>query len=54
MGIIPVIIIVDPMIRRPLAEIFERFNLDIIVLSHAEIDTNSKFEVLGNITISDF
>ena len=54
MGIIPVIIIVDPMIRGPLAEIFERFNLDIIVLSHAEIDTNSKFEVLGNITISDF
>jgi flagellar biosynthesis protein FlhA len=54
MGIIPVIIIVDPMIRRPLSEIFERFNLDIIVLSHAEIDTNSKFEILGNITIEDF
>jgi len=54
MGIIPVVLIVDPMIRRPLSEIFERFNLDIIVLSHAEIDTTSKFEVLGNITIADF
>ena len=54
MGIIPVVIIVDPMIRRPLSEIFERFNLDIIVLSHAEIDTNSKFEILGSITIDDF
>jgi len=54
MGIIPVVIIVDPMIRRPLSEIFERFNLDIIVLSHAEIDTNSKFEILGSITIDNF
>ncbi|EJF05892.1 Flagellar biosynthesis protein FlhA, partial [Thiovulum sp. ES] len=51
MGIIPVILIVDPMIRRPLSEIFERFNLDLIVLSHAEIDTTSKFEILGNFTI---
>ena len=54
MGIIPVVLIVDPMIRRPLSEIFERFNLDIIVLSHAEIDTTSKFEILGNITIEGF
>jgi flagellar biosynthesis protein FlhA len=53
-GIIPVIIIVDPLIRRPLSEIFERFNLDIIVLSHAEIDTSAKFEILGNITIDGF
>jgi flagellar biosynthesis protein FlhA len=51
MGIIPVILIVDPMIRRPLSEIFERFNLDLIVLSHAEIDTTSKFEILGNFTV---
>ncbi len=51
MGIIPVVLIVDPMIRRPLSEIFERFNLDLIVLSHAEIDTTSKFEILGNITV---
>jgi len=50
-GISPIIIIVDPKLRRPLAEIFERFNLDIVVLSHAEIDSSAKFEVLGSITL---
>ena len=50
-GIAPVILIVDPMLRKPLAEIFERFGLDVVVLSHAEIDTNAKFEVLGSVEI---
>jgi len=50
-GVAPVILIVDPMLRKPLAEIFERFGLDIVVLSHAEIDTNAKFEVLGSVEI---
>jgi len=50
-GISPIIIIVDPKLRRPLAEIYERFNLDIVVLSHAEIDSSAKFEVLGSITL---
>nr|WP_269089367.1 flagellar biosynthesis protein FlhA [Hydrogenimonas urashimensis] len=50
-GIAPVILIVDPMLRKPLAEIFERFGLDIVVLSHAEIDPNAKFEVLGSVEI---
>ncbi len=50
-GISPVIIIVDPLLRRPLAEIYERFGLDVITLSHAEIDSNAKFEVLGSINI---
>jgi len=50
-GIAPVILIVDPMLRKPLAEIFERFNLDIVVLSHAEIDPNANFEVLGSVEI---
>lgn len=49
-GISP-IIIVDPKLRRPLAEIYERFSLDIITLSHAEIDSNAKFEVLGSISM---
>jgi hypothetical protein len=43
--------IVDPLLRKPLAEIFERFGLDIVVLSHAEIDPNAKFEVLGSVEI---
>ena len=50
-GVSPVILIVDPQLRKPLAEIFERFNLEVIVLSHAEIDSNAKFEVMGSISI---
>lgn len=46
-GIHPVVVIVDPMLRKSLAEIYERFGLDIVVLSHAEIDQAAKFEVLG-------
>lgn len=50
-GISPIILIVDPKLRRALAEIFERFSLDVVTLSHAEIDPNAKFEVLGSITL---
>ncbi|MEA3371672.1 MAG: flagellar biosynthesis protein FlhA [Campylobacterota bacterium] len=50
-GVSPVIIIVDPGLRRGVAEIFERFSLDVIVLSHAEIDSSATFEVMGSISI---
>ena len=50
-GVSPVIVIVDPQLRRPLAEIFERFGLDIVTLSHAEIDSGAKFEVLGSVSL---
>ena len=50
-GVSPVILIVDPQLRKPLAEIFERFNLEVVVLSHAEIDSNAKFEVMGSVDI---
>lgn len=52
-GISPVIIIVDPQIRRSVAEIFERFSLDVVTLSHAEIDSSATFEVLGSISIEN-
>ena len=52
-GISPVIIIVDPQIRRGVAEIFERFSLDVVTLSHAEIDSSATFEVLGSISITN-
>ena len=52
-GISPVIIIVDPQIRRSIAEIFERFSLDVVTLSHAEIDSSASFEVLGSISITN-
>jgi flagellar biosynthesis protein FlhA len=50
-GVSPVVVIVDPQLRRPIAEIFERFSLDVVTLSHAEIDTSVTFEVMGSITI---
>jgi len=50
-GIAPVVVIVDPLLRKSLSDIFEKFGLDIVVLSHAEIDASSKFEVMGSIEI---
>ena len=50
-GVSPVIIIVDPALRKGVSEIFERFSLDVITLSHAEIDSSATFEVLGSISI---
>lgn len=52
-GISPVILIVDPQIRKGIAEIFERFSLEVIVLSHAEIDASATFEVLGSVSIEE-
>jgi flagellar biosynthesis protein FlhA len=51
-GVAPVIIVVEPLIRKSLSEIFERFGLDIVVLSHAEIEPTAKFEVLGSVTVN--
>jgi len=51
-GVSPVVIIVDPQLRRGVAEIFERFSLDVVTLSHAEIDSSATFEVLGSIAIA--
>ncbi|MDR0665121.1 MAG: flagellar biosynthesis protein FlhA [Helicobacteraceae bacterium] len=52
-GVSPVILIVDPLLRRSIAQIYERFNLDIVTLSHAEIDPSAAFEALGSIAIND-
>ncbi len=51
-GIIPVLI-TDPLLRKPLSDIFEKFGLEITVLSHAEIDPSAKFEVIGTIEIEN-
>jgi flagellar biosynthesis protein FlhA len=45
----PVIIIVDGLLRKSLADIFERFGVDVVVLSHSEIELGTAFEVLGTI-----
>ena len=52
-GISPVVIIVEPTLRKSVAEIFERFSLDIVVLSHAEIDSSATFEVMGSVSITN-
>ncbi|MDR1452082.1 MAG: flagellar biosynthesis protein FlhA [Helicobacteraceae bacterium] len=52
-GVSPAILIVDPLLRRSVAQIFERFNLNIVVLSHAEIDPNAAFEALGSVAIEE-
>jgi flagellar biosynthesis protein FlhA len=53
MGIAPAILIVDPNLRKSLSEIFVKFNLDIVVLSHAEVDPTAQFEVLASVDIAD-
>ncbi len=50
-GIAPVILIVDPLLRKSMKDIFEKFGLDIVVLSHAEIDPNVTFEVIDTVEI---
>ncbi len=50
-GVSPVVVIVDPGLRRGVTEIFERFSLDVVTLSHAEIDSSATFEVMGSISI---
>ncbi len=52
-GVAPVILIVDPLLRKSIKDIFEKFGLDIVVLSHAEIDPNVTFEVLKSIEIEN-
>lgn len=48
-GVSPIVIIVDPQLRKPLSDVFERFGLDVVTLSHAEIDSSAQFEVMGSI-----
>ena len=50
-GIAPVILIVDPLLRKSIKDIFEKFGLDVVVLSHAEIDPNVTFEVIDTVEI---
>ncbi len=52
-GIAPAVLIVDPMLRKALANIFEKFNLDVVVLSHAEVDPTARFEVVATIDIEE-
>ncbi|MEA3383702.1 MAG: flagellar biosynthesis protein FlhA [Campylobacterota bacterium] len=48
-GVQTVSLIVDPSLRRRLAEIFEKFGLNIAVLSHAELDAKAEFTIEGTL-----
>jgi len=48
-GVSPVSMIVDPSLRRRIAEIFEKFGLNIAVLSHAELDAKAEFTIEGTL-----
>ncbi|MDR2152543.1 MAG: flagellar biosynthesis protein FlhA [Helicobacteraceae bacterium] len=52
-GVSPAILIVDPLLRRSIAQIYERFSVDIVTLSHAEIDPSAQFEALGSVAINE-
>ncbi|PIF04121.1 MAG: flagellar biosynthesis protein FlhA [Arcobacter sp.] len=48
-GVTKVSMIVDPSLRRRIAEIFEKFGLQIAVLSHAELDAKAEFTIEGTL-----
>jgi flagellar biosynthesis protein FlhA len=48
-GVSPVSLIVDPSLRRRIAEIYEKFGLNIAVLSHAELDAKADFTIEGTL-----
>jgi len=48
-GIAPIAMIVDPSLRRRIAEIFEKFGLSLAVLSHAELDAKADFTIEGTL-----
>ncbi|RDU70782.1 flagellar biosynthesis protein FlhA [Helicobacter brantae] len=54
MGISPVILLVDNKLRRPLYEKLEQYKVDVVVLSHTELDPNVNFEIIDKPIEIDF
>jgi flagellar biosynthesis protein FlhA len=48
-GVSTVSLIVDPSLRKRIAEIFEKFGLNMAVLSHAELDSKAEFTIEGTL-----
>ena len=42
-------LVVDPVLRKRVSEIYEKFGLEIAVLSHAELDSKASFSIEGTI-----
>ncbi len=48
-GFEKVTMVVDPLLRKRVSEIYEKFGLDIAVLSHAELDSKANFAIEGTL-----
>lgn len=50
-GVSPYVLVVDPMLRKKIFEIFERFDVSITVMSHSELDPKVPFNIESNIAM---
>ena len=41
--------VVDPVLRKRISEIYEKFGLQVSVLSHAELDSRANFAIEGTL-----
>jgi flagellar biosynthesis protein FlhA len=41
--------VVDPVLRKRVSEIYEKFGLQVAVLSHAELDSRANFAIEGTL-----
>ena len=48
-GFTKVCMVVDPVLRKRISEIYEKFGLQIAVLSHAELDSKANFSIEGTL-----
>jgi len=48
-GVSNVSMVVDPVLRKRVSEIYEKFGFEIAVLSHAELDTKAEFSIEGTL-----
>jgi flagellar biosynthesis protein FlhA len=48
-GITGVSMVVDPILRKRISEIFEKFGFELPILSHAELDTKAEFTIEGTL-----
>jgi flagellar biosynthesis protein FlhA len=48
-GVSKVVMVVDPLLRKRISEIFEKFGLEVAVLSHAELDSRANFSIDGTL-----
>jgi flagellar biosynthesis protein FlhA len=48
-GVSKLCMVVDPLLRKRISEIYEKFGLQVAVLSHAELDSKANFAIEGTL-----